>query len=89
MIVGFCAQEAVSLAISDTEKDPRFFKAVSQKIGYATRSILCAPMVSGGRTFGCIEVINKRGSSHFTDHELAVLAYVAHQGAKYLEQNAA
>jgi len=87
-IVGFCAQEAVSLAISDTEKDPRFFRTVSQKIGYATRSILCAPMVSSGRTFGCIEVINKRGTSHFTDSELAVLAYVAHQGAKYLEQNA-
>ena len=85
-IVGFCAQEAVSLAISDTEKDPRFYKDVSDKLGYATRSILCAPMVKGGRTFGCIEVINKKGSSHFTDSELAILAYVAHQGASYLEQ---
>ena len=85
-IVGFCAQEAVSLAISDTQKDPRFYKNVSQKIGYDTRSILCAPMVSGGRTFGCLEVINKKGTSHFTDTEVAILAYVAHQGAKYLEQ---
>ncbi|MBI5545521.1 MAG: GAF domain-containing protein [Deltaproteobacteria bacterium] len=85
-IVGFCAQEAVSLAISDTEKDPRFYRTVSDKLGYDTRSILCAPMVSGGRTFGCIEVINKKGTSHFTDSEVAILAYVAHQGAKYLEQ---
>lgn len=85
-IVGFCAQEAVSLAISDTQKDPRFYKNVSQKLGYDTKSILCAPMVSDGRTFGCIEVINKKGTSHFTDTELAILAYVAHQGAKYLEQ---
>ena len=85
-IVGFCAQEAVSVAISDTEKDPRFYKDVSDKLGYATRSILCAPMVKGGRTFGCLEVNNKKGSSHFTDSELAILAYVAHQGAAYLEQ---
>ncbi|MGC4115935.1 MAG: GAF domain-containing protein [Myxococcales bacterium] len=85
-IVGFCALEAVSLAISDTQKDPRFYKNVSQKLGYDTQSILCAPMVSGGRTFGCIEVINKKGTSHFTDTEVAILAYVAHQGAKYLEQ---
>lgn len=85
-IVGFCAQEAVSLAISDTEKDPRFYRAVSRKIGYETRSILCAPMVSDGRTFGCIEVINKKGTSQFTQNELAILAYVAHQGAKYLKQ---
>jgi hypothetical protein len=85
-IVGFCAQEAVSLAISDTQKDARFYKNVSEKLGYDTRSILCAPMVSGGRTFGCLEVINKKGTSHFTDSELAILAYVAHQGATYLEQ---
>jgi hypothetical protein len=84
-IVGFCAKEAVSLAISDTEKDDRFHREVSQKIGYRTRSILCAPMVSGGRTFGCIEIINKRGSSHFSDAELAILAYVAHEGARFME----
>jgi len=84
-IVGFCAKEAVSLAISDTEKDDRFYRNVSQKIGYLTRSILCAPMVSSGRTFGCIEIINKQGTSHFSDAELAILAYVAHEGAKFLE----
>ncbi len=84
-IVGFCAKEAVSLAISDTERDDRFYREVSRKIGYLARSILCAPMVSGGRTFGCIEVINKKGSSHFSDAELAILAYVAHEGAKFLE----
>jgi GAF domain-containing protein len=87
-IVGFCAKEAVSLAISDTEKDDRFYRDVSERIGYLTRSILCAPMVSGGRTFGCIEIINRKGTSHFSDAELAILAYVAHQGAKLLESAA-
>jgi putative methionine-R-sulfoxide reductase with GAF domain len=87
-IVGFCAQEAVSVAISDTERDPRFYRSVSEKIGYAAKSILCAPMVSGGRTFGCLEIINRKGTSHFTDAELAILGYVAHQGAKFLEQAA-
>ncbi len=85
-IVGFCAQENVSVAISDTERDPRFYRNVSEKLGYAAKSILCAPMVSSGRTFGCLEVINKKGTSYFTDAELAILGYVAHQGAKFLEQ---
>ncbi|MGI5860772.1 MAG: GAF domain-containing protein [Myxococcales bacterium] len=85
-IVGFCAQENVGLAISDTERDPRFYREVSEKIGYAAKSILCAPMVSGGRTFGCLEIINKKGCSQFSDAELAILGYVAHQGAKFLEQ---
>jgi hypothetical protein len=85
-VVGFCVQEAVGLAISDTQKDPRFFRNVSEKIGYPTQSILCAPMISGGRTFGCIEILNRKGSSHFTSAELAILSYIAHQAAKYLEQ---
>lgn len=84
-IAGFCAQEAVSLAISETEMDPRFHREVSEALGYPVRSILCAPMVSGGRTFGCVEVINRRESSTFTDAELAILSYVAHQGARFLE----
>ena len=85
-VVGFCAQEAVSVAISDTEQDPRFYREVSERIGYETRSILCAPMVSGGRTFGCLELINKRESSTFTEAELGLLGYIAHQGARFLEQ---
>jgi hypothetical protein len=83
-IVGFCVQEAVCLAISNTEKDPRFYREVSKKLGYATKSILCAPMVFDGQVFGCIEVINKKDSPHFADSELAILSYIAHQGAKYL-----
>jgi putative methionine-R-sulfoxide reductase with GAF domain len=84
-IVGFCAQEAVSLAISDVERDPRFFRAISQRLGYATRSILCAPMMAGGRCFGCIEVINRKSTSRFDESELAILSYLSEQGAKYLE----
>ncbi len=85
-VVGFCSQEAVSLAISDTQKDPRFYREVSKKIGYETQSILCAPMVSGGRSFGCLEIINRKGTAHFTDAEVAILSYIAHQGAEYLER---
>jgi hypothetical protein len=84
-IVGFCAMEAVSVAISDTERDPRFHKEVSEKLGYKTNSILCCPMVSGGRTYGCLEIINKKGNSQFSVAELHILAYVAHQGARFLE----
>ena len=83
-IVGFCAQEAVSLAISDTQRDPHFHREVSDKLGYDTRSILCCPMVFEGRTFGAIEIINKKGATTFSEGELAILAYVAHQGARFL-----
>ncbi len=83
-IVGFCATEGVSLAISDAEKDPRFYSAITEKLNYETRSMLCAPMMTHGRTFGCIQLLNKKDSPTFTEHEVGLLSYIAHQAALYL-----
>lgn len=84
-IVGFCAQEGVSLAISDVQRDPRFFRAISDRIGYPTKSILSVPMIRNGRSFGCLEVLNKKVSTRFTEGEVAILAYLADATARYLE----
>jgi hypothetical protein len=83
--VGFCAQEGVTVAISDAASDPRFFKDISQRIGYPTRSVLTAPVLAGGRTLGAIQLINKRGDARFTHAELSILHYLAHQAALFLE----
>ena len=83
-IVGFCAQENVCLAVSDVEKDPRFYRAVSEATGYQTRSLLCAPMARHGQVVGCLEVLNKKGGKPFDQKDLAVLSYMAAQGAVFL-----
>jgi signal transduction protein with GAF and PtsI domain len=83
-IVGFCAQENVSLAVSDAEKDPRFYRAVSEATGYQTRSLLCAPMARHGQVVGCLEVLNKKGGKLFDQKDLAVLSYLAAQAASFL-----
>ncbi len=83
-IVGFCATEGVSLALSDVQKDPRYYAAVSEKVNFETRSVLCSPVISHGRTFGCMQLLNKKGSPVFSEHELGLLHYVAHQAALYL-----
>ncbi len=83
-IVGFCAQEDVCLAVSDAEKDPRFHRAISEAIGYETRSLLCAPIARKGRVLGALEVLNKRGGVPFGATDLATLAYLAHQAAVIL-----
>lgn len=84
-IVGFCAQEGVAMAISDAQRDPRFFRAISERIGYETKTILCVPMIRNGRTFGCIEVLNKKSSNRFTEGEVGILAYLGEATARYLE----
>jgi hypothetical protein len=83
-VVGFCAQENVSLAVSDVEKDPRFYRAVSEATGYQTRSLLCAPMAQQGRVVGCLEVLNKKGGKPYDQKDMAVLSYLAAQAAAFL-----
>ncbi|MFO0596604.1 MAG: GAF domain-containing protein [Myxococcaceae bacterium] len=85
-IAGFCSAEGVSVAVNDVEKDPRFYADVGERIGFETRSLLCAPMMTHGHSFGCVQVINRKGGPHFLEHEVGVLAYLAHQAALYLNQ---
>lgn len=81
-IAGFCAREGVSLAISDAENDPRFYRDISDALGYETKNICCAPIQFEGRVYGCIELMNK--SQPFTNTEVNVLTYVGRQLAKFV-----
>jgi len=73
-IVGFCAVEGVSLALSDVQKDPRFYRGVSDRVHYETRSILCSPVIAHGRTFGCMELVNRRETPVFNEYEVGMLS---------------
>jgi len=83
-IAGFCASEGVSVAVSDVQKDPRFYAAVGEKLGYETKSLACSPMMTHGRSFGCVQLINRKGGPQFLEHEVGVLSYLSHQASLYL-----
>ena len=55
--------------MNDTARDPRFTRRVDTRTQFETRSILCAPLVSRGRTIGVLEIINKLGG-RFTRQDL-------------------
>jgi hypothetical protein len=83
-IAGFCTVEGVSVALSDVHRDRRWYSALDERLQYETRSLLCSPMVSAGRAYGCLELVNRKSSASFTDAEVGLLAYIAHQGALFL-----
>jgi len=83
-IVGFCAQEGVSLAVSDANKDERFYKKISESVGYKTYSILCSPVQHKGRVLGALELINRKDGGGFTQNEIAALNFLAHEFSQYL-----
>lgn len=76
-IVGTCAQDQKTIAVSDVQKDPRFCKEISDRIGYETHSILATPIMYKGNVLGVIELINKKGSDIYSHFDIALIERIA------------
>jgi len=85
-VAGFCAREGVSLAISDAQRDPRFYAKISQSLNYDTQSVACAPVQLEGRVYGCLELVNRAGGTTFTSNEVNALTYIGNQLAQYINR---
>ena len=72
-IAGWVAKHSKPLLVEDVQKDSRFFKDISKKINYQTKSILCVPLALKNRTIGVLEVINKKGGGSFTTEDQNIL----------------
>lgn len=83
-IVGFCAREGVSLAISDVTRDPRFHRSVSESLNYEVSSLVCVPIQDNGRLYGCIELLNRQQSSTYSTNEANALIYMGNQFGQYI-----
>src|SRR5262245_53208643 len=71
-IAGWVAQTGKPTIVNDTGKDNRFGPRFDSKTQFQTRSILCAPLISRGRTIGVVEIINRVGG-RFTQSDLDIL----------------
>ncbi|XP_041461752.1 cAMP and cAMP-inhibited cGMP 3',5'-cyclic phosphodiesterase 10A-like [Lytechinus variegatus] len=60
-IAGHVAKTGDVVNIVDAYQDPRFNRDVDVQTGYATRSILCMPIISHGLVIGVVQMINKMG----------------------------
>ncbi|WP_298408409.1 GAF domain-containing protein [uncultured Chloroflexus sp.] len=90
-IAGYVARTQQYAIVHDPDNDPRFYREVSEGIGYDVKSILCVPIVVKGRTIGVIELLNKR-SGHFTEEEairlnrMAATIGIALENARLFQQ---
>ncbi|HEV8534161.1 MAG TPA: HD domain-containing phosphohydrolase [Candidatus Limnocylindria bacterium] len=74
-IAGTVAATGETINIADAYDDPRFNPEPDKRSGYRTRSLLTFPMTGqNGRVIGVFQVVNKRGSEHFTTDDEETLS---------------
>jgi GAF domain-containing protein len=82
-IVGDSFEHDKSIKVDNARSDPRFDHKSTQKSGFETRSVLCAPVHAGKerKIYGVLQVLNKRGSDNyaFTELDLKHLVEFANQ----------
>ena len=76
-IAGYVAQTGEPLLIPNVTEDPRWYKEISESIGFETRSIACVPMKVHGETIGVVEIIDKADGSAITGEDLKILSVFA------------
>jgi len=66
-IVGQTVQHNEPKIVRDVSKNPSFAAMVDADTGFATRSILCAPLSVRGQCLGALELLNKRTADGLFD----------------------
>ena len=84
-IAGHVFTTGVGEIVTDAYSDPRFNREVDEQTGYATESILCAPIrTATGQIIGVSQILN-RADGEFTENDLELLEAMTSQAAIALE----
>jgi Nif-specific regulatory protein len=84
-IAGYVAETGESLLIQDVKSEPRWYKNISDAIGFETRSIACVPLKSGGNIIGVVQSIDKINGSIMNKKDLRTLEDFAELAALAIE----
>ncbi|MBI9105732.1 MAG: sensor domain-containing diguanylate cyclase [Spirochaetales bacterium] len=85
-IAGWIAENKMSLIIEDVEKDGRFDSSYDEDSGFKTESIIGVPLISRGKVYGVIELINKLEGTRFTPFDLKLLTTITDFAAIAIEK---
>jgi len=76
-VVGRCVAENATQIVRDARSDARVHANVDAETGFATRSIVCAPLATARGVIGALEVINRRDGGLFDEDDAEILRLIA------------
>lgn len=80
-IAGHVFSTGEAVTSTDVAADPRWDQGAAARTGYLPRSMAAIPLIVADRTVGVLQVLDKRSSPSFSDHDMGLLAAFAAQGA--------
>ena len=80
-IAGWVYENGKTLIVADTSAEPRHFKGADHAAGFATHSLMAAPIIYQGQKLGVLEIVNKMGGSQYTEEDRSILETLACQAA--------
>lgn len=81
---GYVVATGEAVIVDNVRENSHFVSIVDEKTGFETRSMLCVPMISGGRIIGVIELLNRIGRP-FSEEDMQAVRAVAASVAIALE----
>ena len=84
-IAGWVAAHGEPALVPDVAQDKRFDSTTDEILRHRTRSILCVPLHTQGKTIGVLEAINSKSSGGFTRDDLALFTAFSSQAAVAIE----
>jgi Nif-specific regulatory protein len=84
-IAGACVRTGKVKVVDDTLSDTEFYPQIDKQTGFATKSIIAAPLNIAGKAIGVIEVLNKAKGSGWTADDKELLIIIALQAAQVIK----
>ncbi len=84
-IAGHVALKGQPLLIEDVSADSRWYRQISDQIGFKTYSIACVPLKVERKVIGVVEFINKEGGGSFQESDLELISVFAELAAVAIE----
>ena len=85
-VAGWVINNKAPTLIKDVSQDRRWSPMLDNVIGFKTASLICVPLVDGGRPLGVIEVVNPVSGEPFNETDMDIMMLVARLASLALAQ---
>lgn len=85
-IVGSALKHRRAVLVDDVKKSYEWTSSIDERVGFSTKSLMCAPLLVGNKPLGAIEVVNTRNDESFEEIDLSILSITARFLALILDE---